>query len=220
MKRIDALLTALVSTALLTACDPGTSAEPELPLEAEDDDEPLAPIAVAPELAAGPDWTLDQECTTNYFVTRQNESRQSACMADAPEYKIPELFPDWDDLLDDWMVSAAASTCVSSGARDGLGNLPPIWGGAVAGDGIDQLAAAGSGQAQAAVAPPACAVVCQGKGKVWNPNSPDYGTCAFNLVTDLDAPQHWNQGPACPSAGTRRWKMGGDVVFDCGCRCQ
>lgn len=242
MKRTDALFAALVSTTLVIACDPGESDDAAELLSIDDeaelvsiDDDPAAQPWIDDGLVTPPESALDQECESFYITGRSNESQRSECMLDVPAPDLPQYFPQWNNLLNNWMHTSAAATCTGLGARDGDGNLPSIGTGAPAQPGVDALAGP-SGGPQAApgalptlelpgakasgVTPPACQTLCQSYGKTWNPNAAHYGTCAFNKVITLDPPEHWNAGPSCPSPGTRRWRTGGDVVFDCGCSCQ
>ncbi len=222
MMRTDARLAALLTTALLTACDPG-NAEFDEPAEQVVSDEAPAPTVDTPDaLAAQPDWSLEQECESYYFATRQNKSYKTQCVVDTPEPQLPVIFPDWDDLFGDELDAAASATCTGLGARNGNGELPagPMQ---QMGIGVNALAAAGgqapAGGQQLGAAPPVCESVCQSHGKIWNPNAANYGTCAFNLAMQIQPPQHANAGPVCPGPDITAWDSEGSVLFDCGCVC-
>ncbi|MCA9649862.1 MAG: hypothetical protein H6712_00545 [Myxococcales bacterium] len=241
MMRTEAFFISLLTTALLTACDPGEPVDSDLhdaELAPLDEPTPAATPAPVGGLAAEPDVIEDQACSTYYFTTSQNDTKKSECTLSGPEDLYPVLNPWWDDRLYNELGGLASATCASEGARNGAGQLPGLpGGGAPAGDDIDQLVAPGTSASSdeiddfsdgvdgatpilgMPIAQATCQTVCQGYGKVWDYTSANFGTCAFNKVVAVQAPEHEVGGAACTGPNTQRWTLNGGVLFDCGCRC-
>lgn len=235
MMRTEATFTLLLTTALLTgACDAGEPAGPGdrdvMLAEADEADEATEPLVPADELAAEPDEIDAQPCTTYYYGTKQNDTAKSQCMTTAPQPRLPQLFPLWDDIFELELEKMASSTCAADGNRDPNGKiqLPPPgpWdttdvgvGGLVDPSATGGFEAAGGGVGFASGGNRVCDVVCQDHGKVWNADGANFGTCAFNKVIAIQPPEPQVGGPACLTAESQRWQSSGGVLFDCGCRC-
>lgn len=235
MLRTDTSITLLLAAVLLPACDPGEPADAEL-LEAEIaqvDDEALPAPAPVGGLVAEPDLVEDQTCVNYFFATSQADTKKEECAVASPEPVYPVLIPVWDDLLYGELYAEAAAACAYGGASNSSGQLPiPELAGAPADGNTDALAAAPGVDGAAAPGPigidvvpeaapaaPMCQTICEGYGKVWDYTAKNFGTCAFNRVVALQPPVHDLAAPACLAPNTEPWKMGGGILFDCGCRC-
>lgn len=234
--RTDTSITLLLAAVLLPACDPGEPADAEL-FEAElvqvDDDEALPAPAPIEGLVAEPDIAEDQTCVNYYFATSQADTKKEQCAVASPAPIYPVLIPQWDELLYGDLYTEASAACAYGGASNGAGQLPaPGLKGAPADGNTDALAAAPGAEGaaapaqlgidpspEAAPAPAMCESVCQSHGKVWDFTAKNFGTCAFNRVVALQPPAHDLAAPACLAPNTQPWKMGGGILFDCGCNC-
>ncbi|MCH9680241.1 MAG: hypothetical protein K0V04_02305 [Deltaproteobacteria bacterium] len=233
--RTDALLTAVISSALLAACDQG-SGDPQDdrlildPIEQAEPDADHALPSGAGDIADRPDVIEDIPCVQYVFAQRENESKESNCAGDASVTDVPVFFPDWEEIFEDRLTALADGSCAIEGSSNdnalggGIGGLPggnfpqPVM------DAIDDFSDRES-EPTAAFNPfvknkTVCDSVCASHNKKWVKDSANNGTCAFNLVYNVGQPQHQNNGPACQYPGTRRWYRQGTVDFSCGCRCQ
>ena len=149
--------------------------------------------------------------------------------------KMTKMLPDDRDDLDRHLQDVVVGA--DHFVADGHDSLQLDFGRGNGGDDIDQLVAPGTSASSdeiddfsdgvdgatpilgMPIAQATCQTVCQGYGKVWDYTSANFGTCAFNKVVAVQAPEHEVGGAACTGPNTQRWTLNGGVLFDCGCRC-